>query len=123
MITFPILLVTPAWDFNFYRQFSSRTYWKKNKSWVLVERLTLHPPVIVIAACMLVIGAQSYILASNLLFILAAAILLYTPFFLVDERWTKRYNWPQAPTVIFLVGASSLGMALAQAILWGVPLW
>ncbi|TFG34863.1 hypothetical protein EU527_01435 [Candidatus Thorarchaeota archaeon] len=123
IISFPILVVTVGWDINFYRNFRIRTYWTKNKRWMLLERLTLHPPVFLLGLLMIIVGAQSYIRPSNLLFIGLAAILLYIPFFLFDVRWRERYSWPQALTIIMLVGLSSLSLAIAEFILWGVPLW
>ncbi len=92
MISFPILLVTTSWDIKFYRRFRSRDYWKKNRRWVLLESLTLHPPVFGVGLAMILVGAEPLIRAPNLLFILAAAVLMYVPFFLFDARWTDRYN-------------------------------
>ncbi|MEM2143138.1 MAG: hypothetical protein QXQ81_07785 [Candidatus Thorarchaeota archaeon] len=123
MMSFPILLVTVGWDIRFYRRFSSRNYWHKNRTWLIVERLTLHPPVVILALLMIYLGAESYIRAPTLITIGLATLLLYVPFFLFDERWRSRYLWPQAIVVIALFTGSMLSMMIAQAFLWGVPLW
>ncbi len=123
MIAFPVLIVTPGWDVTFFRRFRSREYWDKNREWMLLERLTMHPPVMLLGFALLIVRARPYIEAPNLLFILLAGFVLLLPFFLFDERWKSRYNWPQAPTVIGLMLSSTIAMMIAQAILWGVQLW
>jgi hypothetical protein len=123
MVAFPILLVTSIWDINFYRRFNSQTYWTKNRRWVLIERLTMHPPVVLVALFMILNGARNYIEPPNLLLMVLSVALLFIPFFLLDERWTKRYKWPEALLVIALMLASGLSLLLALAFLWGVPIW
>lgn len=123
MIAFPILIVTSMWDINFYRRFNSQTYWKKNRRWLLIERLTLHPPVVLVALFMIFNDARNYIMPPNLLLMAMTSILLFAPFFLFDLRWTERYKWPQALIVIGLMLASGLSLILSEAILWGVPIW
>ena len=123
MVAFPILVVTSIWDVNFYRRFSSQTYWAKNRRWMLIERITMHPPVVLVAIFMILNGARSYIEPPNLLLMAGIIVFLYLPFFLFDERWTKRYRWPQAKLIVALFLASGLSLLLAEAILWGVPIW
>ena len=123
MVAFPILVVTSIWDINFYRRFSSQTYWTKNKRWMLIERMTMHPPVVLVAIFMIFNGARNYIEPPNLLLMAGIIVVLYLPFFLFDERWTKRYKWPEAVIIVGLFLASGLSLILAEAILWGVPIW
>jgi len=123
MIAFPIILVTSIWDINFYRRFKTQTYWAKNRGWVLVERLTLHPPVVIVALFMIFNDARNFIQPPNLLLMMLDALVLFLPFFLLDARWTRRYKWPEALIVIGLMVASGASLLLAEAILWGVPLW
>ena len=123
MVAFPILIVTSVWDVNFYRRFNTQEYWKKNRRWAIVERLTLHPPVVIIAIYMILTGARNYIEAPSLVMIVIIVVGLCFPFFFVDERWTKRYQWPQAVLVISLVALSGISLLVAQAVLWGVPIW
>jgi len=123
MVAFPILVVTSIWDINFYRRFNSQTYLTKNRRWMLIERTTMHPPVVLVAIFMILNGARNYIEPPNLIVMVALVVLLFIPFFLFDERWTKRYKWPEALIVIGLMFASGISLLLAEAILWGVPLW
>ncbi|MFW9975910.1 MAG: hypothetical protein ACFFDQ_11615 [Candidatus Thorarchaeota archaeon] len=123
MVAFPILVVTSIWDINFYRRFKSQTYWTKNRNWVLIERTTMHPPVVILAIFMILDGARKYIQPPNLIIMVVSVVLLFIPFFLLDVRWTKRYKWPEAVIVIGLMFASGISLLLAEAILWGVPLW
>lgn len=123
MIAFPILLVTSVWDINFYRKLKHQSYWGKNKNWACVERLTLHPPVVIVALFMIFNDARNYIQPPNLILMVFSTIILFSPFFLLDVRWTKRYKWPEALVVIGLVLASAISLLLAEAFLWDVPIW
>jgi hypothetical protein len=123
MVAFPILIVTSVWDINFYRRLNTQPYWLARKRWAILERLTLHPPVAILAIYMIVTDARNYIQPPNLIVFVISVIILFTPFFLVDERWTKRYKWPEALVVIGLVILSGLSLLIAEAVLWGVPIW
>jgi hypothetical protein len=90
---------------------------------MLIERLTMHPPVVLLAIFMIFDGARNYIEPPNLLLMGVLIVLSYMPFFLFDDRWTKRYKWPQALHIVALFLASGLSLLLAEAILWGVPIW
>ncbi|TFG27481.1 hypothetical protein EU528_12800 [Candidatus Thorarchaeota archaeon] len=123
IVAFPILIVTSVWDVNFYRKFNTQEYWAKKRKWAILERITLHPPVVVVAIYIILNDARNYIQPPNLVIMVAIVIILFSPFFLIDERWTKRYQWPQALIVIGLVIASGVSLLLAEAFLWGVPIW
>ena len=123
MVAFPILVVTSVWDINFFRRVNNQDHWKTNRRWGIIERSTLHPPVVVVAIYMILSGARSYIQPPNLILMTLTIIGLFLPFFLVDVRWTERYKWPEAIIVIGLVIASGVSLLIAEAILWGVPIW
>lgn len=123
IIAFPILIVTSVWDINFYRRFNSQEHWQKNRKWGVIERITLHPPVVIIAIYIILTGARNYIEPPNLVILVLVVIGLFSPFFIFDERWTKRYRWPQALIVIGLVIMSGVSLLIAEAVLWGVPIW
>ncbi|MFW9803097.1 MAG: hypothetical protein ACFFFC_10620, partial [Candidatus Thorarchaeota archaeon] len=123
MVAFPILVVTSIWDINFFRRFKSQTYWKKNRHWGLIERITMHPPVVLVSVLMILDGARKYIQAPNLIIMFVTIFTLFIPFFIFDERWRSRYKWPEALIVIGLIVSSGLSLILAEAILWGVPIW
>ena len=123
MVAFPILVVTSVWDINFYRRFNTQDYWKKNRQWAIIERLTLHPPIVVIAIYMILNGARNYIESPSLVMLVIVVVLFCVPFFFVDERWTKKYKWPEALLVIGLIVLSGVSLLIAEAILWGVPIW
>lgn len=123
MIAFPILLVTSIWDVRFYQSFLSQDHWKENQVWGFIERTTLHPPVVMLAIYMILADARNFIIPPNLILLVVCAVTLFLPFFLFDVRWTKRYKWPEALIVIGLVISSSVSLLLAEAFLWGVPIW
>ena len=123
MVAFPILVVTSIWDINYIRRFRSQEHWANSWRWGLIERLTLHPPVVLVAIYMILMGARNYIEPPNLILMVMVVIVLFLPFFLIDVRWTKRYKWPEALIVIGLMVGSGVSLLLAEAILWGVPIW
>ena len=123
MVAFPILLVTSIWDINFFRRFRFQDHWKTNRRWGIIERSTMHPPVVVVAIYMILTDARNYIQAPNLILMVAVVVLLFSPFFLTDVRWTKRYKWPEALIVIGLIISSGVSLLVAEAVLWGVPIW
>ena len=123
MVAFPILIVTSVWDINFYRRINTQLHWSVKKWWAILERATLHPPVVIVAVYMIITDARNYIQPPNLVVFVISVVILFTPFFLVDERWTKRYKWPEAIIVIGLVIMSGVSLLIAEAILWSVPIW
>jgi len=123
MVAFPILVVTSIWDINYIRRFKSQDHWANSWKWGFAERLTLHPPVVLVAIYMILMGARNYIEPPNLILMVMVVIVLFLPFFLIDVRWTKRYKWPEALIVIGLMVGSGVSLLLAEAILWGVPIW
>jgi len=90
---------------------------------MLIERLTMHPPVVIVALFMIFNDARNYIQPPNLIIMTIIIVILFAPFFIFDERWTKRYKWPEALLVIGLIISSSVSLIIAEALLWGVPLW
>jgi hypothetical protein len=72
---------------------------------------------------MILAGARNFIEAPNLILMAVSILVLYLPFFLLDVRVTQRYRWPQALIVIGLLVGSAASLILAEAILWGVPIW
>ncbi|MBN2229118.1 MAG: hypothetical protein JW779_05950 [Candidatus Thorarchaeota archaeon] len=123
MIAFPILLVTSVWDINFIRKFQTQEHWAQKKNWAILERLTLHPPVVILAILMILFDARNYIQPPNLILMAFSIAILFIPFFIIDERWTKRYKWPEALIVIGLFFGSSVSLLISEALLWGVPIW
>ena len=123
IVAFPILLVTSIWDVRLYQRFLSQDYWAKNRFWGIIERSTLHPPVVILAIYMILADARNFIMPPNLVLLVICGGLLFLPFFIVDVRWTKRYKWPEALVVIGLMVLSGASLVLAEAFLWGVPIW
>jgi len=123
MVAFPILVVTSIWDINFMRRFRHQDHWKNKMKWGILERSTMHPPVVILAIYMILTGARNYIEVPNLILMVLVVVVLFIPFFLLDVRWTKRYKWPEALIVIGLIIASGVSLLLAEAVLWGVPIW
>lgn len=103
----PVMILTTVWDFNFFKNFKKRDFWTKNKRWLIVERLTMHPPILIIGGWMFLQGLERWF-PRDLSFFpsIIGMFLVYLPFFFMDERWTRRYIYPQALImIIFMVGS------------------
>ncbi|MFW9867038.1 MAG: hypothetical protein ACFFEN_13160 [Candidatus Thorarchaeota archaeon] len=101
-VCFPAMIFTSLWDINFYKGFKSRNYWEKNKNWVLIERMTMHPPILVGGLSLYIIGLQKFIPSNDLVPFLLGILIVYLTSFLLDIRLRKRYNWPNGRN-LFLV--------------------
>lgn len=110
----PMMLISfVGWDLPFYQKFVSRTYWTKNHGWLLVERLSMHLPILICGIWMYVTDFHNYVphSAGVLPFVLSA-ILLFLPFFLMDERWTSKYIAPTGKSLLFGAIACYLGFVI-----------
>jgi hypothetical protein len=104
IVCFPVMIITTLWDSNFYRMFKTRSYWNKNHGWIILERFTLHPPMLIGGAWMYIAGVQNYLPVGQSFFpYLIGVMLVFIPYFLIDERWTAKYNWPQAVVMISMM--------------------
>jgi hypothetical protein len=113
----PVMILTTVWDFNFFSAFKKRTYWKKNRGWLLVERLTLHPPILIIGGWMYLQGLTRWF-PRELSFLpsIPAMMLIILPFFFMDARWTSRYIYPQAVIMIIVIVGAVLALNLIVVI-------
>ncbi|MHA1585555.1 MAG: hypothetical protein ACTSWL_09890, partial [Promethearchaeota archaeon] len=108
--SFPALIIASLWDFQFFRKFHRRTYWKKNKGWMLVERITLHPPMILCAIFMYIKGITAYVPTIGWIPYLIAVIIVLLPSFLFDERIRKKYDWPSGFNLLLVMFLSMIGV-------------
>ncbi len=106
LVAVPVLIVSIiGYDALFFIKFKRRTYWEKNHGWLIVERLTMHPPLLILGIWLYATGTVpqiDWIGAIGLMFGLLVVGCL--PFFFVDERWTKKYLPKTAKDII--VGTS-----------------
>lgn len=110
---FPVFIVVTIWDSNFFLQFRKREYWSKNHGWLLMERLTLHPPMLIVGIIMYLNGITPYINKSGgFLPYFIGLCLVFIPFFILDERWTKKYKWPGGIIMLILMMGSSIVLIL-----------
>jgi hypothetical protein len=93
MAAIPLIAVSIiGWDSLFYKKFKSRTYWKKNHNWLIVERLTLHPPILALGLYYYFTGPTNYVDPANIIVtIIVGSILVFGPWFLLDHRWKTNY--------------------------------
>ncbi|MHA1746723.1 MAG: hypothetical protein ACTSWW_12040 [Promethearchaeota archaeon] len=122
----PMIIAFIGWDMPFFIKFKRRSYWKneKNRVWLLIERATLHPPMIGTIIWMTFNDLHSYVNASNLvIYTLIGSFFVFLPWFLLDHRWTNNYigkgflfgfRWE-----ILIVGFASIGITVAYFLLTG----
>ena len=75
-----------GWDTLFFIKFKRRTYWKKNHGWLLIERATLHLPLIISTIWMFYNNIESFVDFSRINeFMLTAVVFIFKPWFLWDH--------------------------------------
>lgn len=108
----PMMVISlVGWDSLFFVKFKKRTYWKKNHGWLIIERLTLHPPIVTVAIWMIITGIHNFFtLPPTIWPFISGGILFYGVFFLLDERITKKYIPPTGANMVFGSLVSFIGM-------------
>jgi len=109
---FPAMLFTSVWDFNFYRKFKSRSYWVKNRPWLIVERITMHPPILISGLYMYIKGIAQFVPSDNILPFVVGILITFGSSFLLDIRLRKRYNWPNGRNLFLVMVLSTVGFSL-----------
>jgi hypothetical protein len=105
IVCFPVMIVTAIWDINFFMNLKKREYFIKNHGWLLLERITLHLPILIVGLY-LFFHITEY-LPNTIFSWIWGILLVYIPFFLLDERWTSKYYYPQAIIMIVLMVSST----------------
>ena len=114
-VCFPAMIFTSMWDVNFYRGFRRRTYWKKNKGWVLVERMTMHPPILIGGLFIYLTGIWNYVKPTSqggfVLFVITI-LFFYPSCYFLDIRLRKRYEWPNGRNLLLVMLISTLAFSM-----------
>jgi len=111
--SFPaIAILTLIYDIPFYSKFKKRTYWEKNKYWVLLERITLHPPVLAVQIWMVIRGIPEFIPRGDYLSLIICTCLMLLTTLLFDPRITKKYHWPRGRDLVLVIIGSSFFISL-----------
>ncbi|MHA1727633.1 MAG: hypothetical protein ACTSWY_02745 [Promethearchaeota archaeon] len=91
------------WDMRFYRQILAKNNkelhpeWQEKKAWLLIERITLHPPIIILGLIPFFSGdLKGFILGNvalndlgaQIMAVIYVNILIYAAFILLDKRAT-----------------------------------
>ncbi len=111
-VCFPAMIFTSTWDVNFYRGFRGRTYWKKNKGWLLIERMTMHPPILIGGFFIYLTGIWNYVPPRDLLVFAIGILIVYPSSYFLDIRLRKRYEWPNGRNLILVMLISTLAFSL-----------
>ena len=101
-----MILAFIFFDLPFYWQFKDEPKWKKHqKPWLLLERITLHPPLIIAAIYVYIIGVRDFFTPVPSFPIMAGSLILVIgAYFLFDPRIrAERKNTPAG--YIILTGA------------------
>ena len=111
------------WDFRFYKRFrtggeiaSIPVETKSQKVWMIIERLTLHPPILIMGSIPFFTGLRTFALGNvashdlgvQVISILFACVLFFGAFFFLDARWADRYQWPTAKLMLIGIIVSCL---------------
>ena len=115
----PLMIISfIGWDLPFYWKFKSRTYWTKNHGWLLLERATMHFPIMICGLWMYATDFHNYFPhTAGLLSFILAALLIFLPFVLMDERWRTKYIPPTGKNLLLGAIACYLGFVVVTILL------
>ncbi|TFG25208.1 MAG: hypothetical protein EU533_01350 [Promethearchaeota archaeon] len=111
-VCFPAMVFTSMWDFNFYRHFKGRTYWKKNKTWLLLERMTMHPPILIGGLYIYLTGIWNYVPPGDLVVFAIGILFVYPSSYFLDVRLRKRYEWPNGRDLLLVMLFSTVAFSM-----------
>jgi len=77
-------------DIPAYRNFNRLYKLEQKKCWILLEGLTLHPPMLVTAIIFCIIGLKNVFQSLDLISAIASLILGVVPLMIFDKRWKMR---------------------------------
>jgi hypothetical protein len=91
-----------------YPGHSKNTYY-----FILIERITLHFPILIAGFAMIADGYLKYVNLSQGWFpLIMGSALFFTPFVLLDPRIRKRHVWPLGPIIFSFGVAQTIGMII-----------
>ncbi|MHA1886426.1 MAG: hypothetical protein ACTSX0_00210 [Promethearchaeota archaeon] len=94
-------------DFPFY--FKDCLHPMKKKGWLILERLTLHPPVFIYAIYFYATQTLKFFFdLYNLSNLVISLVLVLIPLFVIDPRVVKREDWPRG---LFMVLGAIIDVA------------
>jgi hypothetical protein len=106
MATPGFIIISLIYDSSFFLNF-----WKQHPElmprdafWCVIERLTLHFPVIGIGIWMFVTGI-GYFVQNSIVVVLLTGVFIFGPYFAFDERWRKKIDWPFG-LILFIIMVS-----------------
>lgn len=109
----PVVIVSIlGWDSLFFVKFNKRTYWKKNKGWLIIERITMHFPMAAIGILLYIWGLPTLSIIEVLQLAIYTIPVLYMWFWVVDKRWSERYIWPTGLNIFIFATLSILGTSI-----------
>jgi hypothetical protein len=101
-----------GWDAPFFKKFSSRTYWKKNHGWLIVERLTMHIPMLIVAIYLYMVGMPQIEWIDGIRLYMFTFPGFYLWYIRVDKRWSEKYIWPTGRDIMVFATVSLIGNAI-----------
>ena len=85
--------------------------------WLIVERVTLHVPIIILGFWMVFDGVFQYVNFSQGWWPFIIDIpLICGAFFLMDERLSKKLDWPLGPIIVICGVIQTIGMFIFMAV-------
>ena len=96
-----------GWDIPFFIKLKDCEYIERHHFWMVIERLTLHPPIIAAGIRMYIVGPKTFVAFDSYGFF-AAIVLVFGSWCLWDERFTKKYlNGMKFQITILLISSFS----------------
>jgi hypothetical protein len=108
-------IITILCDFTFFSRMKSQypNQTRKTYFYLVLERLTLHFPILIAGFAMIGDNYLNYVNLSNGWFpIIMGALLFFMPFIILDPRIRKKEVWPLGPIIFSFGVAQTVGMVV-----------
>ncbi len=126
-----LVLALLIWDVNFYKRLRKNWATWDNKGWLILERLTLHPPILIIGlmpyfsqifgmeltmGSLTFTGLREFMLGNvastdiytQIISTIFALIMNYSAVFFFDKRYYDKKGWPTAKYMLEFITVSSI---------------
>jgi len=117
-ISFFFISLFTDWPSIFNPTKNYPNFQRKEYFWMIIERLTLHIPLILVGLWMIITDFTCFVNESRgLLPFIIGASLFYAPFLLLDVRLRKKWQWPLGGYILLCSFAQVLAIVIIIVVL------
>lgn len=97
-----VIIAILSWDRKWFKRYHGYELSSRKKFWLVVERSTLHVPLLIGGIIPYFTGISTFILGDfssffdfyAIISFIVAGFIIFVPYILFDIRWSKKHKWP-----------------------------